>query len=83
MIVQVCAGSSCHVHGSYGVLEKLKQLVTSAGLNDQIKVQISFCLGQCKDGVCMKVDDRLVTGVTEENIEEIFRTQMAGVCPGK
>ena len=31
MEIKVCIGSSCHLRGSYEVIEKLKQLIDSKG----------------------------------------------------
>lgn len=32
----------------------------------------AFCLGHCGDGVSIKVDDQVISGVTKENFNEIF-----------
>lgn len=73
----VCVGSSCHLKGSYHVLQSLKTLLADNGLEDKIDLQASFCLGNCADGVCMKLGEDLILHATPENIEEIFARDIA------
>lgn len=72
----VCVGSSCHLKGSYHVLQKLKALVQDNKLEEKLELQASFCLGHCADGVCMKLGEELILHATPENVEEIFNTQI-------
>ena len=37
-----------------------------------VVVKGAFCLGACNSGVTVKIDDELITGVTSENVKEIF-----------
>lgn len=78
-IISVCIGSSCHLKGSYGIIEALKALLAQKGLEKEVELSASFCLGHCTDGVTIKVDDRLVTGVTKDNIAQILDRELAGV----
>jgi NADH:ubiquinone oxidoreductase subunit E len=72
MDILVCIGSSCHVRGSYGIMNELKAMITEKNLDSQIQVKVAFCLGYCRDGVSIKVDEKLVTGVTKENLTQVF-----------
>ncbi|MEA4891267.1 MAG: NAD(P)H-dependent oxidoreductase subunit E [Peptococcaceae bacterium] len=72
MIIQVCIGSACHKRGSYHVMKKAKELITQHGLEDSVTVQAAFCLGQCANGISIKVDDKLILGVSKDNLEETF-----------
>lgn len=72
MTVSVCVGSSCHLKGSYQVISLLREAIEKHGLQDKVEVAASFCLGHCTDGVCMKVDEEVVTGVRADNFDEIF-----------
>lgn len=76
MVIQVCVGSSCHVKGSYFVKTKFEELIKEYQLEDKVQVQIAFCLGQCRNGVSIKVDDDLVLGVSPDNAQEVFRTRV-------
>ncbi len=75
MTVLVCVGSSCHLKGSYDIIELMKDRIASNKLEDQITLKATFCLGKCGiAGVSIKVDNDIVTGVTKENFDNIFNT---------
>lgn len=73
MIIHVCIGSACHVRGSYGILNAMKQLVEENQVGDRVKVVVAFCLGKCAEGVTIKVDDEIITGLTLDNVNDVFR----------
>lgn len=72
MEVRVCIGSSCHLRGSYDIINLMKSRVDENGLNDKVNIAAAFCLGKCGEGVSIKVDDTVISGVTKENFNEIF-----------
>ncbi len=72
MEIYVCIGSSCHLRGSYDIIELLKKNIKLNNLEDKIDLKASFCLGKCTSGVTIKVDDEIVTGVSKENFNEVF-----------
>ncbi|MEG1554067.1 MAG: (2Fe-2S) ferredoxin domain-containing protein [Rikenellaceae bacterium] len=57
MILKVCIGSSCHLKGSYDVINGLKELLKKYDLEDVIDLQASFCLSNCANGVTAKVEE--------------------------
>lgn len=73
MNVAVCVGSSCHLRGSYHIIELLKQRLEENGLTDKVDLRAAFCLGKCTDGVSIKVDEEIVCGVSTDNFDEIFQ----------
>lgn len=79
MIVKICIGSSCHLKGSYDVVQGMKEMLRKYDVEDLIELQASFCFVQCADGVVMRAEDALdgsadvfVRGVNKDNIEEKF-----------
>lgn len=70
--VSVCVGSSCHLKGSYKIINLLNEAVEKNGLKDKVEVKAAFCLGRCRDGVSIKVDDEIITGVNPENFSDVF-----------
>ena len=73
MIISVCVGSSCHLKGSYDVIELFKSALASNLLEDKVTLKATFCLGKCGvAGVSVKIDYEIVTGVTKENFNQIF-----------
>ena len=71
MNIYVCVGSSCHLKGSYQIIELMKKALEDNGLTDQVNLSAAFCLGKCTHGVTIKVDDEIVTGVSPETFPEI------------
>ena len=73
MVISVCVGSSCHLKGSYDVIELFKSALASNLLEDKVTLKATFCLGKCGvAGVSVKIDNEIVTGVTKENFNQIF-----------
>lgn len=72
MKITVCVGSSCHLKGSYDVINGFKEIIANKNLGDKIELAASFCLGFCKDGVTIKIDDKLVTGLNGNNVSDVF-----------
>ena len=82
MEIKVCVGSSCHLKGSYDVIQKLKSLIEEKELENKIELKASFCLGNCSNGVSMKIDDDsiylidnvpLIDGYSSDELKEISR----------
>ena len=71
MKVMICIGSSCHIRGSYDVVNKLKSLVDNNTSVEHVDLCGSFCMGECGKGVCIKVDEKKYV-VEKENIEEFY-----------
>lgn len=73
MEIKVCVGSSCHLKGSYDVVQKL---IEEENVGDKVELKASFCLGNCSNGVSMEIDGKLISNVSPETIEEIFEKQV-------
>lgn len=81
MIVQICVGSSCHLKGSHEIIELLKTAVAENGLEGEVTLAGSFCLGKCSaQGVTVRVDDEIITGVSPENFKEFFQERIKKRC---
>jgi len=73
MNIYVCVGSSCHLKGSYKVIELMKEHLEKNNLTEKVNLSAAFCLGKCASvGVSVKFNDEVITGVTPENFENIF-----------
>lgn len=70
--LSVCVGSSCHLKGSYDVIEAFKALIEKHGVADKIELRACFCLGRCSDGVAVKADNTYILNVNASNAEEKF-----------
>ncbi len=75
--VAICVGSSCHLKDSYDVIGAFQKEVADRGLGDTVKLSAAFCLGKCGfAGVSIKVEDKIVTGVTTANCREVFEKEV-------
>lgn len=73
MVIQICVGSSCHIKGSAEIVELLQEAVADNGLESEITLAGSFCIGKCnRVGVTVQVDDEVHVGVTKETFKEFF-----------
>ena len=72
MNIQICIGSSCHLKGSYTIIELMKENIEKNGLTETVHLGAAFCLGKCTSGVTIKVDDEMICGVSSDNFYEIF-----------
>ena len=62
MIIQICVGSSCHIKGSYRIVELMNKAIDDYGLQDEIILTGSFCIGRCNPiGVTIQIDDDIHT----------------------
>lgn len=76
MVLKVCVGSSCHLRGSYDVIEEMKRLIKKYGVEDKVDLQATFCVGNCTNGVSVLADEMLLHNANKDNCEELFLTQV-------
>lgn len=76
MVLSVCVGSSCHLKGSYDVIETFKKLIAEKNLGDKIELRACFCLNRCSDGVAVKADGEYILGVNGSNAEKKFNDEI-------
>lgn len=74
MVIKICVGSSCHLKGSADIIELLQKEIAARGLEKDIELTGSFCLGTCnRVGVTVQVDDEVHTGVIKETFDSFFK----------
>lgn len=72
MEITVCIGSSCHLKGSREVVKQLESLIEEYHLKDKIELNGSFCMGECVEGVCTKINNQIYSlspGTTRDFFE--------------
>jgi len=53
--IKICVGSSCHLKGSYNVINEFQHLIEEKALHDKIDIKATFCMKQCqKNGVAVE-----------------------------
>ena len=75
MKVTICIGSSCHLKGSREVVEGLQKLVEEHNLADQVTLNGAFCMGNCVNGVSVKIDDQ-IHSVKPGTVKEFFEAEV-------
>ena len=83
MTVLICVGSSCHLKGSYDIIELMKARLIKEGLEDKVNLKGTFCLGKCGiAGVSIQVDEHIITGVTKDNFDDVFNKHILSKVRG-
>lgn len=73
LFVQICVGSSCHLKGSQDIIELMEDALKAHGIEDDVVLSGSFCIGKCnRVGVTVQVNDDVHVGITKENFREFF-----------
>ncbi|MGI6202938.1 MAG: (2Fe-2S) ferredoxin domain-containing protein [Eubacteriales bacterium] len=81
MKVTVCIGSSCHLKGSRQVVEQLQELIEQNNLKEKIELAGTFCMGKCKTGVNVMVNDQSYS-VSPETTGDFFEKEIKAKIDG-
>jgi NADH-quinone oxidoreductase subunit G len=74
--IAICLGSACHLRGAHGVLNAFQALLEKYNLTAAIDLEGSFCQGRCTEGVVIKIDDEIITNVSQDKVFAIFREKV-------
>jgi NADH-quinone oxidoreductase subunit G len=74
--VGVCVGTCCYLNGSYDLLKGLMEKVNKAGIEDKVNLHATFCFENCEHSPNIQVDGGIISGVSEDDIERIFREEI-------
>lgn len=77
-IIEICVGSSCHIKGSYQVIQTYKALIKQYGLEDQVELRASFCMQKCTGGIAAAFDGESIGNLSVKNCEAIFMEKIVG-----
>ena len=78
MKITVCIGSACHIKGSRRIIEQLQNLIEKEHVGEKIDLGGSFCMGNCRKGVCVAVNGE-IHSVSPETVKDFF---YEAVMPG-
>ncbi len=81
--ITVCIGSSCHTKGAYLVVERFQDIIREKGLDDQILLKGSFCLGKCASGTTVRVGDNYYTSVESKDVDKLINEILNGTIGGR
>lgn len=75
MKIKICIGTSCYLKGAYNVLQYFQHQIEKRGLHDKIEITGAFCMGNCQNGVSVKINDELF-GVTPDSAAKFFEEKI-------
>ena len=75
MTITICIGSSCHLKGSREIVHNLESLIEQHNLKNKIELNGSFCMGDCVNGVSVKIDGELFS-LKPNKTEEFFEQEI-------
>lgn len=82
LIIQVCVGSSCFLRGSKKIITEIERLLAEFQLGDKILLKGCFCHEKCTGGVTVTVGEKFFTGVTPQDVEELFKQEILPAIKG-
>ncbi len=74
--IQVCVGSSCFIRGSKKIIAEIERLTAEFQLEDKILLKGCFCHDKCTGGVTIMVGEKLFTGLTPEDVDQLFKQEI-------
>lgn len=72
----MCIGSGCHVKGSRNIIEILKDYIKKNESEIELNLEACFCQGHCTEGVVVKFNEEIVTGITKDNIIPVLEEKI-------
>ncbi|MDL2207863.1 (2Fe-2S) ferredoxin domain-containing protein [Desulfovibrio sp. OttesenSCG-928-M16] len=84
--INICVGSSCHLKGSYNVIQEVQQIIEDRGLHEQVSIKATFCMKQCQTGVSVGFKDNsysLQPGKCRDFFDEHVRPLLEETKPTK
>lgn len=75
MKITICIGSSCHLKGSRQIVEQMQNLIADKKLQNQIDLAGTFCMGNCVEGVCVKLDDEIFS-LRPDSVNSFFEDEV-------
>ncbi len=77
VFIQVCIGSSCHIKGSYDVISSLQALLEEDKItSEQVDIAAVFCMGNCKGGVCLRINEGEIHNLTPTSVEDFYHSKI-------
>ena len=76
MIIKICTGSSCHLNGSYDVIQEFKGLLKKYDVGVNVKCETGSMMNQEMPNMTLCDDGFLLHHVTKENAEDLFVKQI-------
>ena len=77
--LNVCIGSSCHLKGSYNIIQAFQKLIEEKNLHDQVELKAQFCMKQCQSGVSVSIGEDIYS-VSPETAKKFFLEKVVPIA---
>jgi NADH:ubiquinone oxidoreductase subunit E len=81
--IVVCVGSSCHVRGARGIIERYSELIAERGLSERVLLKGCFCMDRCTEGVNIKIGDDFFRAASLAEAQQLFEKAVLGRLEGE
>ncbi|MGB8491790.1 MAG: NAD(P)H-dependent oxidoreductase subunit E [Bacteroidales bacterium] len=77
--MQICLGSSCFSRGNRDVVMFIREYLRKNHLDDRIVFRGARCMGLCSDGPNLRINDKVIEGITLSGIESILEKEFGNI----
>ena len=77
--MQICMGSSCFSRGNRDVGSYIRDYLKKNHLEDKIVFKGARCMNLCSNGPNLRVNDRIIEGVTLAKIDAILEKEIGNI----
>ena len=75
ILVEICAGTSCHLMGSYDISQVVENLKSHQ--RALLDIKVVSCLGKCGQGPNIRIHGETYTQVTPEQFKKLLDRVLA------
>ena len=77
--MEICMGSSCFSRGNRDVVNYIRDYLKRNHLDDRIVFKGARCMNLCSKGPNLKINERIIEGVTISRIEGILEKEFGDI----
>ena len=74
--VSICVGSACHMKGAYATTQMFQEALQKAGVQDKVELTASFCMGECINGPCVRVNGVKFHHVDQDRVPSLIAEEI-------
>ncbi|MBQ8536832.1 MAG: (2Fe-2S) ferredoxin domain-containing protein [Clostridia bacterium] len=74
--VSICVGSACHMKGAYATTQMFQEAIAQAGIQDKVELSASFCMGECINGPCVRINGVKFHQVDQERVQSLVEEEI-------
>lgn len=72
----ICMGSSCFSRGNNVNVEIIERFLENRNLTEQVGIRGCLCIGKCKNGPNIQINDELLQGLQPEMILDLLEHKL-------